>query len=150
MGKDYMYRRVHNRTFDFTTDPANGSSIRNATLDERQRIHDERVMEKKEREANKQANLLQLKKREQAEERLRIRARDNQLDTLWNDPIAVVQSLRERCRQKPQLFINMFPPKSTRSMGLLELEDIERGLSMMGFNLTQQKIQVSILFSVGQ
>ena len=143
MGKDYMYRHVKNRNFDFEAPtPTLGSIQRGTILSERQRSHQQKVDQKREEEAEHNSHLLKLKKREQAEERLRIRSRDNQLDTMWNDPMAVVESLRERCRQKSHLLINMFPPKNTGQMGLLCLEDISRGLGMMGFNLTQQKLQM--------
>ncbi|GMH85122.1 hypothetical protein TL16_g10130 [Triparma laevis f. inornata] len=67
---------------------------------------------------------------------------DNRLSTLWNDPVKVVESLRERCRQKPHLLGMNFPTSSTSTMGLLSEADIGRGLKMMGFDLPEKKLHL--------
>ena len=67
---------------------------------------------------------------------------DNRLSTLWNDPMKVVESLRERCRQKPHLLGMNFPTSSTSTMGLLSEADISRGLKMMGFDLPDKKLHL--------
>ena len=99
---------------------------------------------KKEQEDIANRHRLVLKKKQQAEERFNYRSSDddNRLATLWNDPVKVVESLRERCRQKPHLLGMNFPPADVSTLGLLSTSDIARGLKMMGFDLPDKKLNL--------
>eukprot|EP00520_Triparma_pacifica_P017208 CAMPEP_0118661536 /NCGR_PEP_ID=MMETSP0785-20121206/16332_1 /TAXON_ID=91992 /ORGANISM="Bolidomonas pacifica, Strain CCMP 1866" /LENGTH=1313 /DNA_ID=CAMNT_0006554983 /DNA_START=25 /DNA_END=3962 /DNA_ORIENTATION=- len=141
--KDYLYRQNSAVVHSPDNLSPNGAA-REKRYNMRKSERDELMRQKKLEEDIANKNRLVLKKKEMAEERFNYRnqSNDNRLSTLFNDPMQVVASLRDRCRQKPHLLTNMFPPKDTTSMGLLTAEDLHRGLKTMGFDLPPKKFQL--------
>ncbi|GMI19808.1 hypothetical protein TrCOL_g2265 [Triparma columacea] len=142
--KDYLYRQnsavVHSPTLSLSPT----GRAREERYNSRKAERDEFARQKKMEEDMKNKNLLILKKKAMAEERFNYRRGSDDMHTsaIFNDPMNVVASLRDRCRQKPQLLNNMFPPKDTSTMGLVTADDLLRGLRTMGFDLPPKKFQL--------
>ncbi|GMI05839.1 hypothetical protein TrRE_jg7355 [Triparma retinervis] len=142
--KDYLYSQ--NSAVVHSPNPSLSPTgrAREDRYNLRRADRDEVMRQKKMEEEMRNKNLLILKKKEMAEERFNYRrgSNNNHTSALFNDPMNVVASLRDRCRQKPQLLNNMFPPKDTSTMGMVTAEDLLRGLRTMGFDLPPKKFQL--------
>ncbi|GMI24277.1 hypothetical protein TeGR_g3488, partial [Tetraparma gracilis] len=141
--KEYMYAK----NSAISHDSLGGESARRLeTYNQRAQAHSESREAAHQREIEEHQNEVVLRKKDKAEALLRrgMTDSDERARHLHSEPMNVVASLRERCRQKPQLLSNLFPPSSTSSLGMLTTEDIGKGLKTMGFDLAPQKLQLVI------
>jgi len=111
------------REYLFTTNTAVDHSQSSVSEKRMRTLHDRAVTHQRQQsallaaEAEKEAGVLILKKKEQGEDRLRQLHWTKVVQHEHSDPMNVIASLRDRVRQKPHLLTHLFPPGSTESMG---------------------------------
>ena len=86
--------------------------------DSRFRQHDERLRLKKSTEQMAHQNRVILQRKVNQENAFDMaygdshqHGEDRSLSAMYNDPVNVVSGLRDRIKQKPHMFVSMFPPK---------------------------------------
>ena len=86
--------------------------------DNRFRQHDERLRLKKTTEQLAHQNQIILQRKANQDHAFDLEngggnqhGEDRSLSAMYNDPQNVVSGLRERIKQKPHMFVSMFPPK---------------------------------------